>query len=280
MQRLDLLSALSSPISLFFFVFGALLGSFFNVCIYRIPRHIFWKSHRSFCPACDTPIPFWHNIPILSWVILRGKAACCGAKIPVQYPLVELGTGLLMVLVYWIFPFFMNSSGSPLVIDSDAFLRFMHAAIFSSLLLICSVIDFEHQIIPDVLSLPMIAVSPLIAWLHPDLDIKSSLLGVLLGGGLFYAIAWAYVLIRKEYGLGLGDVKLLGAIGGWLGWQAILTTIFWASILGAVTGLLLMIVTGSRDMKLKLPFGPFLSIAAIVFHLFGNSLTDIVISFK
>lgn len=173
----------------------------------------------------------------------------------------------------------LHSQGGQLVIDSAEFLRFAHAAVFSSLLLICSVIDLEHQIIPDVISLPMIAVSPLVAWLHPELDLKSSLIGVFLGGGIFYAIAWIYVLIRKEYGLGLGDVKLLAAIGGWLGYQSILTTIFWASILGAVVGVICMIVSGTRDLKLKLPFGPFLSFAAIMFHLFGRTLSDIVITF-
>lgn len=279
MQRPDLLSFLLSPLTCFFFVLGALLGSFFNVCIYRIPRQIFWKSHRSFCPTCEKSLPFWHNIPILSWLILRGKAACCGAKISLQYPLVELGSACLLVLIYWTFPFMLHSEGGQLVIDSAEFLRFIHAAVFSSLLLICSVIDLEHQIIPDVISLPMIAASPLVAWLHPELDIKSSLIGIFLGGGIFYGIAWAYVLIRKEYGLGLGDVKLLAAIGGWLGFQSVLTTIFWASILGALVGIICIVVSGQRDLKLKLPFGPFLSVAAVAFHLFGRALSDIVITF-
>jgi leader peptidase (prepilin peptidase)/N-methyltransferase len=195
----------------------------------------------------------------------------------VQYPLVEFGSACLFVLVYWAYPFLIHSGAGQLVVDSAEFLRFIHAAVFCSLLLICSVIDLELQIIPDVISLPMIAVSPLVAWLHPELDLRSSPIGIVLGGGIFYAIAWAYVLIRKEYGLGLGDVKLLAAIGGWLGYQAILTTIFWASILGAVIGLAVMLITGQRNLKLKLPFGPFLSFAAILYHLFGRALTDVVI---
>ena len=279
MHRFDLIAMLLSPASWFVFAFGALFGSFFNVCIYRIPRDIFWKTSRSHCPGCGTPIPSWHNIPILSWLFLRGKAACCGTKISVQYPLVELGTAVLWVTIYWSFPFVSLSDGN-VVFNSADLLRFAHGIVFCSVLLICSVIDLEHQIIPDVLSLPMIALAPLVACFHPELDLKSSLIGIVMGGGIFYAVAWIYFLIRKEYGLGLGDVKLLAGIGGWLGYQAVLTTIFWASMLGSIIGISLILISRKkRDMKLKLPFGPFLSVAAIVLLLFGHQLTDYLITF-
>ncbi|MFY7929728.1 MAG: prepilin peptidase, partial [Oligoflexus sp.] len=251
----DLTLVLQSPLTYFWASFGALMGSFFNVCIYRIPRKIFWQSSRSMCPHCGTAIPFWHNIPLLSWLILRGRAACCQGRISVQYPLVELGTALLFASVYWCFPFIQRWDGQ-LLVDSSEVLRFGHALVFTSLLLICSVIDLEHQIIPDVLSLPMIAATPLVIYLHPDLDWKSGLLGVLLGGGVFYAIAWIYYLIRKESGLGMGDVKLLAAIGGWLGYQSILTTVFWASILGSLVGIGVIILSKRFDMKTRIPFGP------------------------
>lgn len=279
MHRFDFIAMLLSPVSGLVFAFGALFGSFFNVCIYRIPRGIFWKTSRSQCPSCDTAIPSWHNIPILSWIILRGKAACCGSRISVQYPLVEFGTAVLWVIVYWSFPFLVGSGGN-VVFDSAELLRFAHALIFCSVLLICSVIDLEHQIIPDVLSLPMIALAPVVACFHPELDLKSSLIGIVLGGGIFYAVAWIYFLIRKEYGLGLGDVKLLAGIGGWLGYQAVLTTIFWASMLGSLIGISVILISRTKkDMKLKLPFGPFLSLAAIAFLLFGRQLADYLITF-
>lgn len=274
----DLLPLLRSPLTYLSFVLGALLGSFFNVCIYRIPRKIFWKSQRSHCPHCDATIPMWHNIPILSWLFLRGRAACCGAPISVQYPLVELGTALLFVCIYWTYPFVLSWQPS-LMIDSREALRYAHAIVFCSLLLICSVIDLEHQIIPDVLSLPMIALTPLVVYLHPDLDWKSSLWGVLLGGGIFYFVAWAYYYVRRESGLGLGDVKLLAAIGGWLGYQSILSTIFWASLLGSIVGLAVMLLGRKWDMKTRVPFGPFLSIAAVAYHLFGHQLAGVMIVF-
>lgn len=278
MHSFDFTRLLLDPSAWLFFALGCLFGSFFNVCIYRIPREIFWKKSRSHCPACGSPIPWWHNIPILSWLFLRGKAACCGARISVQYPLVELGTGVLWMTVYACFPF-LTLGGTQFGIETTESLRFLHALVFSSVLLICSVIDFEHQIIPDVLSLPLIVLAPLVAAFHPELDLKSSIIGIFLGGGLFYAVAWIYFLVRKEYGLGLGDVKLLAGIGGWLGYQSVLTTIFWASMLGSLIGVAAMIITRSRDLKLKLPFGPFLSLAAVMLLLFGRQLADYIISF-
>lgn len=278
MHSFDFTRLLLNPSAWLFFALGCLFGSFFNVCIYRIPREIFWKKSRSHCPACDAPIPWWHNIPVLSWLFLRGKAACCGARISIQYPLVELGTGVLWMTVFACYPFLSLEHGNWIFAQTEA-LRFLHALVFSSVLLICSVIDFEHQIIPDVLSLPMIALAPVVATFHPELDLKSSIIGIFLGGGIFYGVAWIYFLVRKEYGLGLGDVKLLAAIGGWLGYQGVLTTIFWASLLGSVAGIATILITRNRDLKLKLPFGPFLSIAAVVLLLFGRHLSDFIISF-
>lgn len=278
MDSFDFTRLLLNPAAWLFFAFGCLFGSFFNVCIYRIPREIFWKKSRSHCPACDAPIPWWNNLPVVSWLYLRGKAACCGARISIQYPLVELGTGVLWVIVFACFPF-LDWNGGNWAFETSESLRFLHALVFSSVLLICSVIDFEHQIIPDVLSLPMIALSPLVAVFHPELDLKSSLIGIFLGGGIFYAVAWIYFLVRKEYGLGLGDVKLLAAIGGWLGYQSVLTTIFWASMLGSIIGIGALLITRNRSLKLKLPFGPFLSIAAVLLLLFGRQLSGYIISF-
>ncbi|MBC7660926.1 MAG: prepilin peptidase [Chitinophagaceae bacterium] len=278
MHRFDFAAMLLSPATWFVFAFGSLFGSFFNVCIYRIPRGIFWKKSRSHCPACDAPIPSWHNIPILSWLFLRGKAACCGSKISVQYPLVELGTALLWVVIYWSYPFLMQLDGS-LVYDNNELLRFAHALVFCSVLLICSVIDLEHQIIPDVLSLPMIALAPLVAWFHPELNLKSSLIGVAMGGGIFYAIAWIYFLVRKQYGLGLGDVKLLAAIGGWLGYQSVITTMLWASVFGSLVGISAILITRKKDLQLKIPFGPFLSGASVTYLLFGRYFGDYLFPF-
>lgn len=269
----ELWNLLLSPVSWVLFVFGACIGSFLNVCIYRIPRNIFFKSSRSFCPSCEKEIPFWLNVPIISWLAMLGRARCCGTRISVQYPLVEFFTGLMFVVIYWRFPF-VQSYTDGLVIDSEWFLRFSHATIFFCLLLVCSVIDIHLQIIPDKLSLPMIALAPVIAALHPELTLASSLLGIVVGGGVLYLVAWLYYLVRREIGLGFGDVKLLAAIGGWLGYESIFATIFVSSTLGSLIGLLIMIILRSSNMKIKLPFGPFLSLGAMTYLLFGQTLQE------
>jgi leader peptidase (prepilin peptidase)/N-methyltransferase len=275
---LEVSAHLQSPLTWLFFVLGAMMGSFYNVCVYRIPRKIFFAEARSVCPNCGQPIPFWHNVPIVSWLLLRGKARCCGVRISAQYLFVEVFTALIFPTIYWLFPFVISWE-TGLVVDSPEMIRCFHALIFTSLLLICSVIDFEHQIIPDVLSLPMILATPLVVYLHPDLDWKSALIGVLVGGGSLYTVAWLYFVVRKKYGLGMGDMKLLAAIGGWLGYQSILTTIFWGSILGSFIGLGVIIVRRKMDLDTKLPFGPFLSLAAVGYLLFGHYLAEYLITF-
>ncbi len=146
-------------------------------------------------------------------------------------------------------------------------LRFLHALVFAYLLLIASVIDMQHMIIPDVISLPMVAVAPLIAWLHPDLTLRSSGLGILLGGGVFFLVGWIYIVLRRKEGMGMGDVKLLGAIGGWLGYEALLPTILFASISGTVLSLSWMLFKREWDMQAPIPFGPFLATGAAFYLL-------------
>ncbi|SME96544.1 prepilin peptidase [Pseudobacteriovorax antillogorgiicola] len=264
---------LTSPITWISFTFGACIGSFLNVCILRIPQKTFWKDLRSVCTHCGTPIPFWHNIPVLSWFILRGKAACCRQPISFQYPLVEAFTGFMFVLIYWKFPFVIRS-GSQITLDSLETIRFAHAAVFCSLLIICSVIDLHLQIIPDVISLPMVACTPLVVFLHPELDWQSALYGVLAGGGSLYALGLIYYLVRREVGMGMGDVKLLAGIGGWLGYQSLVPTLFISSISGAAIGIGVILVTRSGSMKVKIPFGPFLAIGAVLYLLFGQEINQ------
>lgn len=258
---------LASPNTWLFFVFGLICGSFFNVCIYRIPLGVFWKSHRSFCPQCKTPIPFWLNIPVLSYLLLGGKTKCCSKELPIFYPLVELFTGLVFVYIYWRFPFFEQEIFPSPDIDTNQFLRFSHALVFCSLLIVCSVIDFQHMIIPDGISLSMIAMSPLIALVHPELTLRSSLLGVFLGGAGVYAVAWTYYLLRKREGIGMGDAKLLAAIGGWLGYESLLPTVLFGSIIGSFVGLGLMVKQRHTNMQTEIPFGPFLAFGAAFYLL-------------
>ena len=263
---------LLQPITWAMFALGACIGSFLNVCIYRIPKKTFWQDARSKCPHCGAAIPIWFNIPIVSWLVLRGKAACCGGKISWQYPIIELSCAIVTAFIYWKFPFL--SLAGAIEIDSAETLRFFHCLVFFSILLVCSVIDLHLQIIPDVISIPMILLTPLVIYLHPELNWTSGLVGALLGGGILYAIAILYYLLRREIGLGMGDVKLLAGIGGWLGYQALLPTLLVASITGAAVGILLILKTRSLNMQLRVPFGPFLSLGAMLYLLFGQQINE------
>ncbi|MCB9228327.1 MAG: prepilin peptidase [Deltaproteobacteria bacterium] len=267
-------NALTHPVSGMMIVTGLILGSFFNVCIERIPNNNFFKSPRSICPHCGHLIPWWLNIPLISFFFLKGRAACCQKKISIQYPLVELAGAILFLLTYWKHPFLSGVPGH-YIVNLNALIRFSHLSIFASLMLICSVIDIRHQIIPDKISLPMLLLSPLWVWLHPELDWKSSLIGALTGAGIIYGVAWAYYLLRKEQGIGMGDAKLLAAIGGWLGYQAVFPALFLGSVLGSAYGISAMIVSGRIGLKSRIPFGPFLAIGAILHMYVRTSLTEL-----
>jgi len=259
---------LSSDIFIFILIFGALIGSFLNVVILRVPEKTFFKHSRSVCPKCGALVPIWLNIPVVSWLLLRGKSNCCRTSISIQYPLVELSTMIIFGLFYTRHPF-LGWSFDSLLWNYDDFLRFMHGVTFTSVLLACSVIDIRLMIIPDVLSLGMIGVSPLVAWLHPELKLVDSLGGVLLGGGFLYAIAWFYWLIRKQYGMGFGDVKLLAAIGGWIGYQGVFPTLFLGSIIGSIMGVVILMLAQKFSWKAKVPFGPFLAAGAVLYLWYG-----------
>lgn len=233
------------------FVFGAIIGSFLNVCIYRIPAGLSIIRPKSRCPQCSADIGWRQNIPILSWLFLRGRCAKCSAPIPVRYPLVETLTGLLFCLFFYRFGI---HPVTPVVLFLVA------------VLVVISFIDIDHQIIPDVISLPGIGIGFLCSFLVPWVAWYESLTGVLLGAGSLLSIALVYEWITKKEGMGFGDVKLLAMLGAFLGWTSIFPTIFIGSVLGSVVGIPLMILRRA-DSKLALPFGPFLSAGAL-FYLF------------
>lgn len=252
-------------------VLGACIGSFMNVCILRIPEETFFKQMRSACPACGAQIPFYLNIPIFGFFILRGRARCCGAKLSWQYPIIELAGVIIFAGMYLKFPF-LGWSLSGAVFEVNDFLRWLHASSFISLMLIMSVIDARLMIIPDVLSIGMILLSPIVVALHPDLDFRSSAIGLIAGGGVLYVIAWLYWLIRREYGLGFGDVKLLAAIGGWLGWQSVFPTLFLGSFVGSILAITVMIIARKFSWQMRIPFGPYLASGAVTYLLWGQEI--------
>lgn len=268
---------LSTPITWVMFLFGIVIGSFLNVVIARVPAGTFLKRRRSECPHCQHIIPWYLNIPLLSFVWLRGKARCCGYKISWQYPLVELVTGVLFAVSYWGAPFLSvmtGPSGQHFVVDGREAQRFAHSVLLSSFVICTSVIDLRLMIIPDKLSLPMIFLGLVAASVHPELTLLSSLGGILAGGGVLYLLAWLYWLVRKDVGMGMGDVKLLAALGAWLGYQGILPTMFFGSIIGAVFGLTAMLISGKLNLKSALPFGPFLGLGALIHYFAGSKVQE------
>ncbi len=241
------------------FVFGTIVGSFLNVCIHRLPREESIVCPSSHCPQCGTPIHFYDNIPLLSFILLRGRCRACKTSISFRYPLVEFLTGvssLILLLCYGI-----------------SLLYLIYFAFFSSLTVV-SFVDLSHKIIPDMISLPGIGVGLVISWLHPQMSFMDSIIGVLLGGGTLYLVASGYHLITKREGMGGGDIKLLAMIGAFIGWKGVLFTILSSSFLGAVVGVTLILLSSKADSKYAVPFGPFLSLGAIIYIFWGGVLIN------
>ncbi len=238
------------------FILGAIVGSFLNVCIYRIPAGKSIVSPPSSCPQCGHRIRWYQNVPILSYLFLAGKCAGCGQKISLRYPLIELLTGGLFALVLYSFGF---CPATPVY------------WLFAAALVVITFIDLDHQIIPDVISLPGIVVGFACSFIIPWLSWFDSFFGILLGGGLLLTIAWGYQFLTKREGMGGGDIKLLAMIGAFLGWKSIFPIIFLASLAGTIIGVPLMLLR-REDTRFALPFGPFLSFAAICFLLWGPQL--------
>jgi len=243
-------------IETFFFLMGLCIGSFLNVCIYRLPVAKSIVRPRSMCPHCDYLIPFYDNIPVFSYLWLKGKCRRCKAKIPMRYPTVELLGGLFALGAYLRFG---------LGIETVIYYLFIAA------LLVVTFIDIDHRIIPDVITLPGIPICFAASFALPAMTYKDALLGILIGGGSLFLVAWVYGLITKKEGMGGGDIKLLAMMGAIVGWRGVFFTIFVASLVGTLAGLAVMLQS-RKGMKLAVPFGPFLSIGAITYIFFGNQL--------
>ncbi|MDX9714726.1 MAG: prepilin peptidase [Dissulfurispiraceae bacterium] len=256
--------------------FGLAIGSFLNACIYRLPRQISLLRPSSSCPNCSKEIKPWDNVPVLSYILLFGKCRNCGAGISLRYPFVELLNGVLYVM-----------AGSQFGIGWHlGFILF-----FISAMVLITFIDIDFQIIPDVITLPGIAIGLAgSAFIMPDpflvssfrsIDILSShaglntlaitgimnaVYGLVLGGGLYYLIA-----VLSRGGMGGGDIKLMAMVGSFMGWKAVLLTTFAGSLTGSLFGIFLMIFKG-KNRKTKIPFGPFLAAGALITLFFGNAI--------
>jgi len=238
------------------FVFGALVGSFLNVCIHRIPGGESIAFPASHCPHCKTAIKPYDNIPIVSYLVLRGRCRSCAAGIAIRYPLVEMLGGIAAVGALCAYG-----------LSAEALLIFA----FLAALIVITFIDLDHQIIPDAISLPGIFVGFAAALLFGTPSWVDSLIGIALGGGLLFAVAEGYARLTGREGMGGGDIKLLAMIGAFLGWRAIPVTVLVGSLLGSVIGLSLMALRG-RDTRMAIPFGPFLAVGAVVALFWGEAI--------
>jgi leader peptidase (prepilin peptidase) / N-methyltransferase len=249
------------------FVLGAAIGSFLNVCIHRLPAGESIVAPGSRCNQCRTPIRWYDNIPLVSYPVLGGRCRDCGAPISSRYWIVELLTGLISLTLFLRFG------------PTAAYAGYLY---FAGALLAITYIDLDHQIIPDVITLPGIVIGLLLAAVTANGDVLSSLersaLGALLGGGILWTVAWSYHAATGREGMGGGDVKLLAMIGAFLGWQAVLLTLLLASFIGSAIGIATMVARGA-DTKLAIPFGPFLSLGALVALFCGQTIVSWYISY-
>lgn len=250
------------------FILGAITGSFLNVCIYRLPEGLSVVFPASHCRACQKPIAWIDNIPLVSFALLRGRCRHCSAVISWQYFWVELITAMIFVVYY--FYFGLKPVGAVYLLLTLA-------------LLTETVIDFRHQIIPDVITLPGIVLGLLLSFIFPELhgqaqrfwSLTWSAVGFLAGGGFLYLAGTMAEKILKKEAMGGGDVKLLAMIGAFLGWQAVLWIVFVSSFLGSIVGLALRFTRGEE----RIPFGPYLAAAACLYLFVGKETVESYLKF-
>jgi leader peptidase (prepilin peptidase)/N-methyltransferase len=247
-------------------VLGLIVGSYLNVVIYRLPLGISTVLPRSRCPGCGAAIRVRDNVPVISFLLLRGRCRACGASISWRYPLIEGATALLFL---------------------GCFLRFgasfeaLAGALFCALMVALALIDLDHMILPDVLTWPAVAagilLQPVLSWARlgpgPWRALAGGVLGAAVGAGILLAVWAGWYLLRREEGMGLGDVKMLAAIGAFLGWQGVLMSLFFAALSGAAVGLGLMAWRGG-DLKSKLPFGTFLALGGLIALFAGERIVE------
>ena len=249
---------------LLIFLVGLALGSFGNVVITRLPQgEQFWRG-RSRCPQCRATLAWRDNIPLLSYLWLRGRCRFCGAAISWRYPLVELAAGALALALWASFP--------------ERLLLLAYAP-FGAALLLLSAIDLEHRLLPDAITLPGIALGLLLALALPQLSFREAAAGALLGGAAFFAVGWIYEKFAGRQGLGGGDIKLMAMIGAFLGLPAVPYVIFLSAALGTLVGLALALLTrrwrGGQWRLVAIPYGPFLAAAALIYLFAGRYLFKI-----
>lgn len=250
----------SAIMTVFFFLFGLIVGSFLNVCIYRLPLDKSIIHPPSSCPECGERIRFYDNIPVISYVLLLGKCRHCRKSVSLVYPVVESITGLLSLAL------FVRYGLSP-----KYFLLFA----FSASLVVISFIDLHYQIIPNVISLPGIVFGLVASFLGFSMVVwLDSLIGVIAGGGFFFLVSFFFQRIRGKEGLGGGDIKLLAMIGAWIGGGSLLFVVFISSVAGTLIGGGSLLFAGQK-IGGRIPYGPFLVLGALIFLFFGTDIMSL-----
>lgn len=273
-------------LAIFITLFSLLIGSFLNVVILRFPVMMFrsWKQDclemdsnlpkhpaiddlskpfnllkpDSHCPKCQAPVRAWQNIPVLSWVLLRGKCAGCGTPIGLRYPAVEIATAILSTALLLVYPWGWQLAAM---------------LVFTWLLISMSVIDIDHQILPDTMTLSLLWLGLLVNSQGLFTDLESAVYGAAAGYLALWSVFWIFKLVTGKEGMGYGDFKLLAALGAWLGVQSLPLIILLSSVVGAVVGIAGIIILG-RDKNLPIPFGPYLAAAGWIAALWGNDISQ------
>ncbi|MGB1142321.1 MAG: prepilin peptidase [Halioglobus sp.] len=258
---------------------GLLVGSFLNVVIYRLPLMLESRWRRdcsellevegetdaapltlstpnSHCPHCKAPVKPWHNIPVLSYAMLGGKCANCEQRISLRYPMLELVTGLMTMMLAWYFPLTPALAGTVL---------------FTWALIALTMIDVDHQLLPDDITLPLLWLGLAFNVVGTFAPLQDAVIGAIAGYLSLWSVYWAFKLLTGKEGMGYGDFKLLAALGAWLGWQALPLIILLSSLVGAVVGVALMLIT-RRGRDVPIPFGPYLAVAGWIALLWGDTI--------
>jgi leader peptidase (prepilin peptidase)/N-methyltransferase len=243
-------------------ILGLAIGSFLNVCIHRVPRGGSIVSPGSSCPHCGYVLKWYDNIPVLSYAMLGGRCRQCKAGISIRYPIVEVVTMAIFVAHYLVF-------GADIIL--------VPRLLFATALIVLFAIDLEHHLLPNVITLPGIVIGLAFSVMLPP-GIVDSLIGVLAGGGVLWLVGEAYYRYSGQEGMGGGDVKMLAMIGAFLGWKLMVLTLVLSSVLGSVVGVL-VIALRRGGMKHALPYGTFLSLAALAASLFGQRILDWYLGF-
>ena len=240
-------------------LFGLALGSFLNVCIYRIPLRKSIVHPPSSCPECGERIRFYDNIPVVSYALLLGRCRHCRHPISPQYPVVESITGLLSLALF---------------LKAGASLEYLFLLLFRALLMAIAFIDLQHKIIPDVLSLPGIILGFVFSLLpFSSLSWLDSMIGIVGGGGFLLLVGLAFEKMTGREGMGMGDVKMLAMIGAWMGWRALLFIILLSSLAGSLIGGTLLLLS-RQGVRTRIPFGPFLALGTLIYLFFGHEIVS------